>query len=508
MKAHPKSAHSTDTHSWSRQPDTPAGGTERQIVQLGTAMAISFVLVALGLGYWSLIRAADLVARDDNPRRIEAERRIRRGNILDRHGQPLVRSEPGLNGVWERVYLVPDAAPVVGYSSIDHGTGGIEGTFDAQIRGERPLSTLDELRAHLLHLHSAGISVTLTIDLEVQQVASRALGDRAGAVVVLDVRDGDIIAMVSKPTFDPNSLKEDWPRLESSPDKPMLNRATQGVYPPGLVFETITLAAAMEEGLAGPTTVFTDELGVILSVDPPISCPSDPPERQFTLAEAYTWPCSVLFARLGLELGGERLSDYATQLGIGRPINLPVEVSSGQLLERGVWSDLLSARTAMGQGEVLVTPLEMALVMATVANDGLRPVPGLVLLVGGERPSRPGEPRQVLSRSVAQQVQSILIQSLEVERWTAGLPAVDMAGRAGSAESGMAGAPPHAWFVGFAPAVQPRYAIAVIGEHGHRGWEVAAPIAVQVLAHVMDRQTEVLHAVSVSQVRDTGADPR
>jgi len=326
--------------------------------------------------------------------------------------------------------------------------------------------------------------VTLTIDVDVQQVASRALGDHVGAVVVLSVPDGDVIAMVSQPTFDPNSLEADWPRLQFDSRKPMLNRAAQGLYPPGLVFETITLAAAMQEGLVGSTTVYTDELGVILTVDPPISCPSNPPEAPFTLAEAYTWPCSVLFAQLGLDLGGERLADYATQFGVGQPLGLPLDAATGQLLARGVWSDLIAARTAMGQGEVLVTPLEMSLAMATIASDGVRPGLGLVAAVGDQAPPRPEQPRRVLDAEVARQVRSILADSFAVGQRTAALPAVDLAGRAGSADSGIAGAPPHAWFIGFSPVAQPRYAIAVIVEHGDQGWEVAAPVAIRVVAEL------------------------
>lgn len=475
---------SSDTRPGVRGPaERPAReDIEQQIGRLGTVMSLCFVLVAGALGYWSVLRSRALVVRDDNPRLIEAERRIRRGDILDRYGRPLVLSEPGPQGTWKRVYLVPDTAPVVGYASIDHGTGGVEDAYNAQIRGKRAQGSVEQLASDLLHLHPAGASVTLTLDLDVQQAASRALGERTGAVVVLDVRDGDVLAMVSKPTFDPNTLEEDWPHLQFASSKPMLNRAAQGLYPPGLVFETVTLAAAMEEGLAEPTTVFTDELGVVLSVDPPISCASDPPKRPFTLGEAYTWPCSVLFARLGLQMGGERLTDYATQLGVGRPIDLPIDVATGQLLERGVWSNLLAARTAMGQGEVLVTPLEMALVVATLANDGVRPVPRLVLEAGGEAVPVPGEPRQALSPQTAGHVREILGWSFEVGRQAAALPLANMGGQAGSAESGIPGAPPHAWFVGFAPAAEPRYAIVVIVEHAEGGWEVAAPIAIQAIS--------------------------
>ncbi|MBN1643150.1 MAG: penicillin-binding protein 2 [Anaerolineae bacterium] len=456
-------------------------GIERQITHLGRTMALGFLAITLGLGYWVLVRGPALVRREDNPRLIESERRIERGDILDRRGLALAHSVSGAGGVWERVYPEPSAAPVVGYASIDLGTGGIEATYDAQLRGERPGAPLAQLRDQLLHVYPVGADVRLAIDRELQREAAEALGIRTGAVVVLDARSGEILALVSRPTFDPNTLEEDWPQLQFNPDKPMLNRATQGLYPPGLVFETLTLAAVLEDGLATPTTPYTDELGVVIDVEPPISCPTDPPQVHFTLAEAYTWPCSVLFARLGLEMGGERLADHVTRLGIGRPLDLPLEVATGQVLERGIWTRLLAARTAMGQGEVLVTPLEMALAAAAIANDGVQPAPRLVLEVDGEPVAPSAAPRRVLRPETARDVQAILVQSFAVGRTRVALPAADVAGRGGPAESGLPGAPPHAWFIGMAPAIEPRYAIAVVVEYGYDGWETAAPIAIEVL---------------------------
>lgn len=470
-------------------------GPERQIAQLGLVLAFCMLAAALGLGYWATIRAPSLLTRVDNPRRIEAERRVRRGDILDRRGRPLAQSEPWPGGaasgearigqIWERVYPVPEAAPVVGYYSINLGTGGIESAYDVNIRGQGSRSALARLENNLLHRHSAGVPITLTLDRDLQKAAGERLVDRVGAVVLLDVHSGDLLAMVSAPTYDPNTLDADWSDLVRASNTPMLNRAAQGLYPPGVIFETITLAAAIEEGLAEPTTVFTDPLGVVLAVDPPLSCPTDPPSERYTLAEAYTWPCNVEFARLGLAMGGERLADYATRLGVGRPLDLPIEVSTGQLLERGVWSDLLAGRTAMGQGEVLVTPLEMALATATIANNGLRPVPRLVLAVGdagrtGTDPS-PAEPQRVLSERTAQQVREVLVTAYLIGRQDVSLSATGVVGWAGTAESGRPGAPPHAWFIGYAPAESPRYAVAVIVEHAQNGWQAAAPIGVETL---------------------------
>jgi len=456
-------------------------GIERNIARLGRAIILCFAAVALGLGYWSIVRSPALVAREDNPRRVEAERRIRRGNIYDRKGRTLAESRSGEGGVWERIYLVPEAAPVVGYASIDLGTSGIESAYDTELRGDAPTSPIEQVRRDLLHLYPAGVDLQLTLDMDLQRLASATLGERTGAVVLLDAQSGAVLAMASEPIFDPNTLEEDWPRLRFDRDKPMLNRATQGLYPPGLVFETLTLAAVLEDGLVEATTVFTDELGVVLEVEPPLSCPSDPPATTFTLAEAYTWPCSVLFARLGLELGGEQLADHITRMGIGRPLDFPLDASTGQVLERGQWSRLLAARTAMGAGEVLVTPLEMALAAATIANDGLQAAPYLVVAIDGEPLAVAPAVRRVISAETAREVRTILAQAFSTGRQGTSLPDADLAGQAGSAESGLPGAPPHAWFIGYAPAAQPRYAIAVIVEHGDSGWEVAAPIGVQVL---------------------------
>lgn len=456
-------------------------GIERNLARLGRAIFVFFFAVALATGYWGIIRSPALVAREDNPRRVEGERRIRRGDIYDRRGRTLVESRSGEGGVWERAYLVPEAAPVVGYASIDLGTSGIESAYDTELRGDVPTHTFEQLRRDLLHIYPAGVDLQLTLDMDLQQLTSATLGERTGAVVLLDVRSGAVLAMASEPIFDPNTLEEDWPRLQFDRDKPMLNRATQGLYPPGLIFETLTLAAVLEQGVAGPGTVFTDELGVVLEVEPPIACPADPPATTFTLAEAYTWPCSVLFARLGLELGGEQLADYVTRIGIGRPLDFPLDAATGQVLERGQWSKLLAARTAMGAGEVLVTPLEMALAVATLANDGLQPLPQLILAIDDQRLDAAPAARRVLSVETSRAVRTILEQAYAAGRQDTSLPAADLAGRAGSADSGLPGAPPHAWFIGYAPASQPRYAVAVIVEHGDSGWEVAAPIGVQVL---------------------------
>jgi peptidoglycan glycosyltransferase len=461
-----------------------ASGSERQITSLGVAFALCMLVAAGMLGYWGLIRAPELTAREDNPRWIEHERRIRRGDILDRRGRPLVRSEAGPVRTWERVYLVPEAAPVVGYASIHLGTGGIEDAYNAELRGEDPddvpTTLRKRIRADLIPRTRAGVTVTLTLDRDLQIAASQALAGQAGAVVLLDVHTGDVLAMASQPTYDPNQIEDQWNVLSYGPDKPMLNRAAQGLYPPGQVFQTVTLAAAVQQGLAQPDTVYQDETGIVLTVDPPISCPSDPPAVSYTLSEAYQWPCNVLFARLGIEIGSVHLADAARQLGIGQASDLPIEVSTGELLRGGLWDARVTGQTAMGRGDFFVTPLDMALVFSTVANGGQRPTPRLVLSVG-DTPSSVPEQSSVLSPTSAAMVGRVLVDAYQAGAAGTGLPQTGIAGTARATDSGIPGAPDHAWFAGYAPADAPQVAVAVIVEHAGDGWGVAAPIGVWML---------------------------
>jgi peptidoglycan glycosyltransferase len=450
------------------------------------------MVVAAGmLGYWGLIRGPELIAREDNPRWIEHERRIRRGSILDRYGRPLAQSEPGPIRTWERIYLAPEAAPVVGYASISLGTGGIEDAYNTELRGEfpddRPDTLVERIQAELMPRASEGVSVTLTLSRDLQVAASEALDGQIGAVVLLDVHTGDVLAMASQPTYDPKQIESQWSSLAYGRDKPMLNRAAQGLYPPGTIFQTVTLAAAVQQEIAEPDTAYTDETGILLTVDPPISCPNEPPAVTFTLSEAYQWPCSVLFAQLGLEMGSVRLADAARQLGIGQAAHLPIEVSTGERLQGGLWDASVTGRTAMGQGDLLVTPLDMALVMATIANDGQRPLPRLVLGVGTELAPDPTF-HSALDSKNARLVGQVLVDAYQAGAAGTGLPRTGIAGIAREVDPGILSAPDHSWFVGYAPTDAPQFAVAVIVEHAEDSWEIAAPIGVRILKLAQDQE--------------------
>ena len=440
-------------------------------------MLALFLLVALWLGYWGVLRAPELLAREDNPRRVEAERRVQRGRVLDRHGTPLTWSEVDADGYVERRYAGDWLAHVVGYYSLRHGVGGIEAAFDEQLRGEAGRTAWDVWRAGLLHHTQIGEDVQLTVDAALQRAASEALGKQTGAIVLLDVQTGGVLALVSHPTFDPSRLDEEWDTLREAPGQPLFNRATQGLYPPEEIFNLVVMAAALEEGLTAPDEVFYDEYGHAEVDGTTVRCANHPGIEALDLLHAAAYGCNVAFARLSQRLGSDRLTDYAKQFGVDRAPGLEIPTEAGQLAETLPLSPEKLTLTGLGQGEVLVSPLQMALVAATVANCGRMPIPTLLL-------SQTGPARRVVSLETARLVRQAM--TLSVTEGPAGQAAVSgmvVAGKVGTAEAGDEG-DPHAWFVGFAPAdlsKTPRFAVAVVVERGGRGSQVAAPIAAQLL---------------------------
>lgn len=436
-----------------------------------------FLLVAIWLGYWGIVRAPELLTREDNPRRVEAERRMQRGQVLDRHGVPLAWSEVDDDGYVERRYAGDWLASVVGYYSLRYGVGGVEAAFDEQLRGESSRAAWEAWRDELLHRPQIGQDVQLTLDSNLQQAASQLLGECTGAIVLLDAQTGKVLALVSHPTFDSNRLDEDWDSLREASGRPLFNRATQGRYPPGAVFNLVVMAAALEEGLIVPDELFRHEYSRANVGGATVHCANHPGLVALDLRHAAAYGCNIAFAKLSLRLGSDRLVDYARRYGIDRAPELEIPTVAGQLAGALPLSPETLALTGFGQGEVLVSPLQMARIAATVANDGRMPKTTLL-------PNRNELAKPIVSPETARLVRQAMVLAVdEGPARQATLPGVTVSGKTGTAEGGGEGAP-HAWFIGFAPAgpgETPRFAVAVVVEHGGQGGQVAAPIAAQLL---------------------------
>jgi cell division protein FtsW (lipid II flippase)/cell division protein FtsI/penicillin-binding protein 2 len=428
------------------------------LLRLARILSLALVLLAAICGYWSIIDAGRLRARDDNPRRVLYEQRIVRGRVLDRNGVVLADVEIADDGTVTRRYPVPEAAPAVGYASLRHGTGGIEAAFDVELRGEAGRNRWQAAWEELLHRPVHGYDVQLTLDAALQTEAQKALDDHAGAVVLLDATSGEILALASSPTFDPQRLDETWHELRENPAAPLVNRATQGLYQPGATLQTVIIAEALTQGVTDLSTP-TSNATVTLAVNGiQVGCNAVRSEP-YTLADAYAAACPAPFVDLTERLGAAGIGAAVGRWTLTTPPSLEIPTEAADWSAVPLSTTAVLQAEAVGQGRLTVSPLQMASVAGTLANQGRMPVPRLVLRVqeadGGwqEHPSV-GKPRTVLPPNEAR---TLLAAWQHHGEHVAAHWGVAVAGK---------GRPPHAWLIGIAPATgEARYAIAVLIEH-------------------------------------------
>jgi penicillin-binding protein A len=481
----------------------------RSIAHVGVAVTLAFGVLAAGAGYWQVIRSQDLSTAPENPAIAVAARSVVRGEIVDRDGTVLASNKKDPKGGSYRVYADRAIAPVVGYASRTYGSAGLERSFGAELTG---LTDPDPIRNLLKKFQADPYdpqALTLSLSLKMQRAAIRGLGDDSGAVVMLDPRTGEVLVLASTPFYDASAIAnpetEDvgFAAVSDNPAKPLLTRPTQGRYVPGSIFKIVTAVAGLGSGSIEPTTTFprqaaAEKNGLVVNGFR-INEHAGVPARTFDLVDATEVSSNIWFALAGLATGGANLQDYAGRLGFGRPIpfDLPTAVSqvtngSGSA-PGGFLDDVELANASYGQAETFVTPLQMALVAATVANDGELMRPRLVTALTGKQGTRtvgPESIQRVISAADANAITAAMIQAVEGtlgRKFTPGakVPGITTAGKSGTAELGGSGEP-HSWFIGFAPAENPQIAIAVLVERGGRGGARAAPLAGSLMATYFD----------------------
>jgi peptidoglycan glycosyltransferase len=483
-----------------RRGQRPLGG---RVVRLGIALAIAFGGVALGAGYWQVLRADDLSHDPSDAGVIAAARSTVRGRILDRDGRVLATNRRDPSGELYRVYADRSLSAPLGYVSSLYGSAGLEAA-DASVLlglgGDDPLSrALAKFRAPTQRGDDLRTSLSLTL----QRLAVRLLGADRGAVVALDPRTGDVLALASTPTFDasgvadPATARAAFSAALDDPGQPLLDRATQGLYVPGSAFKIVTAIAGFSSGAINAATAFPQQPGdetTGLLVD---GFRIVDGHHLFTGSEALDFAratevsCNIWYALAGLRTGGAAMDAAARRLGFGAPIPFDLPTASSQLtngggpLPGGFADDVELANAAYGQGEVLVTPLQMALVAATVANGGVEPRPRLVTALVSPSGAVSTVPAATLGRVLSAQDAATIagamvgaVEGVDGQKFTAGaqVAGVTVAGKTGTAQLGGTGEP-NSWFIGFAPAQAPTIAIAVIVEHGGSGGSRAAPLA-------------------------------
>lgn len=459
------------------------------ISRVAGLMMSAFILLSLSLIYWVIWRGPELLDLPNNARTVEFERRIQRGRILDRTGQVLAETRLTDKGP-VRVYHYPALAPVLGFYSFRYGVGGIEAAFNEELRGNISANAVEALRHRLFHEPVVGYDVYLTLDLRLQQEADRLLGNRRGAVILLD-RDGSVLAMASHPSYDPNRFDETFQQLSSDPSAPLVNRATQGLYPPGSTWKTETLAAALDAGITRPDRIYNDGAETLVVRGFPIRCNNNPPGvNSFDLVHAFGYSCNLTFARLALELGALRYTDYAQRFRAHTDLPFEIPVAKSQIANTDLSNEVLLASTGFGQGELQVTPLAIAMIGATIANDGQMPRPHLLSEIKDKTGQRlRGPDTGILGTPIkpetAAEVRSIMeVAVTDGYASNAKVQGVRVGGKTGTAETGRQ-TRPHAWFIGIAPIDAPRYIVVVMIENGGEGSTEAAPLAGRLLAQAL-----------------------
>ncbi|MGH3891888.1 MAG: peptidoglycan D,D-transpeptidase FtsI family protein [Rhodococcus qingshengii] len=474
------------------------------------AMAVTVMVVALlaNATYVQVIKADDLRADPRNSRVLLDEYSRQRGQI-SASGQVLAASRATDDRYkYLREYPNPyPYAPVTGFYSMQYGSAGLERTEDPILNGSDNRLFSQRFFDLVSGRDPRGGNVVTTLNPAMQQVAYDQLTSKGytGSVVAIEPSTGRILTMVSTPSYDPNLLASHdgaettkaWDELNADPNDPLVNRAISQTYPPGSTFKVLTTAAALGNGatpddqltaapqitLPGTSTTLENYNGSTCGPNPTAS-----------LRDAFARSCNTAFVELGIKDGADAIKDEASAFGIGPntpAIPLPVADSTvGDISD-----DAALGQTSIGQRDVAVTPLENAVIAATVANGGVRMQPNLISqlqapdLTDLSTPS-PVSMGQAISPAVAATLTDLMIGS---ENFTGGdgkIPGVQIASKTGTAEHGVnpRETPPHAWYIAFAPAQNPTVAVAVIVENGGdrglaaTGGSVAAPIGRAVIA--------------------------
>jgi len=464
--------------------------TDKKIVHALLVICLLFSMLIVYLTYFELFVKDKIISNSYNQRLNADNSSVLRGSILDRNGEVLAKSQ--FKGeTQERVYPYGSLySHIIGYNSRVYGKSLLEANYNDYLSNRYDAHTLMDILAKLEGFDPAGANLTLTLDHNLQAQAEKLMRNLKGAVVVMNPRTGEILAMVSKPDFDPtgSKLEASWRTLVESPDSPFLSRATQGLYAPGSTFKVVVSASALDHGLADK--VYKDT-GITTIDGKEFRNAGGKAYGEINLSQALSVSSNTYFARLGTDLGASALKKAAEAFGLEKdvPFELPFNKSRFPYKEMSQ-TDLASV--GIGQGKILVTPLHMAMIASSIANDGVMMQPWLVkdIKTVNDITLQEGKPRVLAQPISAQTAQALKEMMVDVVKSGTGKKAaikgITVAGKTGTAQNETTGGEKeqeHAWFIGFAPADDPTVAVAVIAEYsGSSGGDLCAPIAGKLMA--------------------------
>jgi len=480
---------------------------DRQIRRLAIGFLVLFAALAVNINYIQVIAADDIAGNNANKRLLIQEYDVDRGDmLLSDHQTIIATAEPSEGDLkYQRIYPEDQSlgyGHLTGFYSFVQGRTELEQSYNEYLAARAEELFPQRLIDQILGRDEQGAGLVLTIDPRLQEIAARGLGEQEGAVAALNPQTGEVLALASNPTFDPNPLASHDPEevrrayrqlRPEEPDSPMVSRATDTFFPPGSSFKIVTAAAALQNGmgpdftLPNPTSLDLPQTEEDLDNFGGGQCSGG---SQIDMASALQQSCNVYFAQLGLELGADRLIEQARAFGFSGdiPFDIPFvesEIPGPEAFEL----DLPAvAQSAIGQRDVRTNVLHMALIAGSIGNGGVMMMPrlvqeirdpkGRVIRTFGEEEY--GHPMSPESAAV---LTEMMVSVVEGGTGTAAqVPGVTVAGKTGTAQTAE-GEAPHAWFVAFAPAQDPQIAVAVVilngGDLGNEatGGELSAPIA-------------------------------
>lgn len=466
---------------------------------------MALVVLLLANATVTQVFTAEGLRSDPRNQRVLLDEYSRQRGQISASGQLLAYSV-STNGRFRFLRVYPEPlvyAPVTGFYSLRYSSTGLERAADSVLNGSDQRLFARRLADFFTGRDPRGGNVDTTINPQVQQAAWNAMEDGCdgpckGSVVAIEPSTGKILAMVSSPSYDPNLLATHdmdkqaaaWQRLRDDPDSPMLNRAISETYPPGSTFKVVTTAAALAHGasedtrLTGQAEIQLPNSTATLENYGGSACGSG---GTVTLREAFARSCNTSFVELGVDTGADALRSTALGFGIGAPPPLiPLQVAESTVGPIG--DDAALGMSSIGQKDVALTPLQNAVVAATIANKGVPMRPYLVDSLKGPDLSNiattaPTEERRAVSQQVADTLTDLMVAAEQVTQQKGAIAGVQIASKTGTAEHGTdpRNTPPHAWYIAFAPAQDPKVAVAVLVENGGNrlsatGGALAAPI--------------------------------
>ena len=478
----------------------------RKLALVGTTMIVVLVVATT---YWQAWAAGDLADRQDNQIQRVAQFTIERGEIIGSKGRPLAKNlerEVGGRTLYFRAYPQGGLAThVVGYSTQSRARAGLERSMNDYLTGSNANlgAVLDKLTGSTV----TGNSLHLTLDLKAQRAALDALDGRCGSVVALEARTGKVLVMANIPTYNPNLIEDDFEEIASiqapcRPVAPLINRATNGLYAPGSTFKVVTAAAAIDSGKYTPTSKFVDPGYCEVYGKRVNNYDTTRPFGELNLRDALKYSVNSVFCNIGKDLGSKRIVEYAKRFGFYStpPLETPSNerapsglYQGGELFDPELDSDVDPGRFAFGQERLLVTPLQMAMVAGTIANDGMLMRPFVIDEIRTPKGrvltrTKPDELGRAVEPETARAVGAMMRGAVEFGTGTAAkIPGLPVSGKTGTAETGVRGRNT-TWFICFAGRGDRQVAVAVVVEQqASTGGQTAAPIARDVLQALFDR---------------------